>query len=380
MFKKYCKNKCKSHSNNRVCYEINKNIRLLSVTGPTGPTGPAGETGPTGADGTNQVFARNTTTVEPTEKANVVSVKEGATTYLDFFIPKGEKGSAEKIEVGDITTLHAGEQATVVDRFFDGVHHFDFAIPCGNNGSKGENGDTGPMGPQGFPGEPGIVGPQGPKGDTGPQGPKGDKGDPGEKGEKGEPGDKGETGETGPKGDTGDRGPIGPTGPDLILSALILSYNDDPNTFPMNGKEIASNSRLPLLRLEFNRDELVTLDNVNNTIKFNKIGVYKVTFCVSAYVKKTDVDFSHSTDFVAVALRQVQSDNVIAGATTWSYNEVAQNAYGQGIVSVDNVDNLYELINVQTKSIYINGADITKTISQSYFSVPMISIIINKLS
>ena len=431
MFKKYCRNRCKSYSNNRVCYEINKNIRLSSVTGPTGPIGPTGATGPagpTGADGANQVTARNTTTIEPTEKATVVSINEGTTTYLDFFIPKGEKGTAETIKVGDVTTLHAGEQASAVDRYEDGVHYIDFSLPCGNDGIKGDNGNTGPMGPQGFPGEPGIVGPQGPKGDkgdTGPQGDAGEKGDPGEKGEPGEKGDKGDVGEIGPqgpqgnqgeqglqgiqgpigpqgeKGDTGERGPqgdtgpqgprgdkgevgeqgpIGPTGPDLIMSALILSYNDDPNTFPAEGKEIASNERLPLLRLEFNREELVTLDNVNNTFKFNKIGVYKVTFCVSAYVKKTDTNFNHSTDFVAVALRQVQSDNVIAGATTWSYNEVAQNAYGQGIVSVDNVDNVYELINVQKKSIYINGANITQTISHSYFSVPMISVIITKLS
>lgn len=369
MYKKCCqkgceKNICNCQKNGVFC-EINKNIRLYSITGPTGPTGPAGESG------TNIVLARKTTTLEPNNSANVVSVKEGTTTYLDFFIPKGEKGESEEIRVGDVTTLDAGNEARVTDRVENGIHYFDFALPCGNNGQNGANGERGP---QGFPGEPGLPGPKGDKGDPG------EKGEPGERGLQGEQGPVGPQGEKGEKGEPGERGPIGATGPEIIYSAQVFSYNDDPNNFPINGQEIASNERIPLKRLEFNHDELITLDSANNVIKFNKIGVYKVQFSVMGYVNKSGQDFSHSTDFVAVAFKQVGSNSVVAGANGFCFNPVAQSVFGQGIVSVDNTENEYELINVQTKPLFIVGADITKTTSTSYFSVPMVSILIIKMS
>ena len=73
------------------------------------------------------------------------------------------------------------------------------------------------------------------------------------------------------------------------------------------------------------------------------------------------------------------TDNILAAANTWSFNEAAENIYGQGIFTVDNIENTYELVNVHTKSVFINGVDITKTISHSYFAVPMLSIVITKL-
>ena len=65
---------------------------------------------------------------------------------------------------------------------------------------------------------------------------------------------------TGSTGAIGVTGPTGATGPTKeIKGALILSYNDDPNNFPVDGKEIASNERLPLLRLELDSGKLVVM-------------------------------------------------------------------------------------------------------------------------
>lgn len=70
----------------------------------------------------------------------------------------------------------------------------------------------------------------------------------------------------------------------------------------------------------------------------------------------------------------------MAAATNYTPMESAMNTYGQGLLTVADVEAVYELVNVQQKSIYLNGCDLTKTVSHSYFSVPMVSMIITKLT
>ena len=145
----------------------------------------------------------------------------------------GEAGTAATIEIGTVTTGEAGSSASVTNVGTKSEAIFDFVIPKGDKGPKGEKGDTGPQGekgdtgPQGEKGDTGPQGPQGEKGDTGPQGPQGEKGDTGPQGPQGEKGDtgpqgprglqgpqgpQGEKGDTGPQGDKGDTGPQGPKG------------------------------------------------------------------------------------------------------------------------------------------------------------------------
>ncbi|MGN0961059.1 MAG: collagen-like protein, partial [Christensenellales bacterium] len=193
----------------------------------------------------------------------------------------------------------------------------------------------------------------------------------------GEKGEQGEKGETGPQGEQGLRGA---TGPYQIKTAFVVSYNNDPTQFPTEGIEIASNGRLPLMRKETDYGGIIELDTNDNTIQFNEPGVYSITFTTNAYVKKSDTDFNPATDFVAVAFRAADSDNIIAAANTWSITECASNITGQGVFVVPDIATAYELVNVQQKSLYLNGCDITKTISHSYFVGPMVSIVITKLS
>lgn len=343
--------------------------------GATGPTGATGNTGPTGPAG-GEVVARITTTMSPDEEAKVISSNQGNTTYLDFFIPRGETGPMEKIKAGFVITAEPDEKAEVTERLVDNTRYFDFVIPKGQKGDKGDTGEKGEKG------EIGIQGPAGPKGDTGEKGDVGERGLQGEQGDVGPKGDQGEQGLKGEKGDTGaqgERGERGATGPEEIKGGFIVSYNDNPNTFPVDGLEIASGTRLSLNRLELDQGGVITLDTDDNSIKFTQTGVYMITFSINAYVKKTGVDFSHKTDFVAVSFREVNSEKIIASANSWSYNEVGTNMVGQGMLVVDNVDNVYELVNMQKKSIYITGADVMQTISDSYFAVPMVSINIIKM-
>ncbi len=262
------KNKCKcsiKYSKSSQCIEKIKNgpIGLKGATGAmgaTGPQGPRGETGATGATGATgpvgatgavgatgpsgqNIEVRSTTTINPNEQANVLFEEQGNTTYLDFYIPKGNDGVPEKIAVGKTASTDPTTEARVEERIENSVHYYDFYIP------KGEKGDKGETGARGFPGEIGIsevitidgtetidAGEQAqvqddklgtvhhltfyiPKGEPGA---KGEKGDTGPAGEKGEQGNKGETGEQGPEGPAGPAGPPGLT-PDY--SATI--YNEE---------------------------------------------------------------------------------------------------------------------------------------------------------
>ena len=134
--------------------------------------------------------------------------------------------------------------------------------PTGPQGTKGETGGTGIQGPFGLQGPtgdrsviPGPTGLQGPTGDrsvipgpTGASGPKGDIGTTGPRGDLGGP-----TGPQGQRGDTGATGPQGQTGPTGTSSQNAMIIN----------QTISNN-------IGANKDETISLENVNNTnIVFN---------------------------------------------------------------------------------------------------------------
>lgn len=225
--------------------------------GEQGIQGVQGETGPTGPRGRG-VEARNTFTTEPNTEAKVISTQTDETIFLDFYIPKGDYGVSEPLQVGNVSTVDSSLFAEVEDRYEDGIHYLDFAIPRGSKGEQGERGLQGAQGVQGVQGATGPTGPKGEKGDIGPrglpgeigisetivvdatqtveadqdadvidaqvgkahhltfyipQGATGPKGDQGERGLTGEQGPRGEKGEAGAKGDTGEKGDVGPAGP-----------------------------------------------------------------------------------------------------------------------------------------------------------------------
>lgn len=140
--------------------------------------------------------------------------------------PKGDTGATPNIQIGTVTTLEAGSNATASISGTAENPLLNLGIPKGADGSGGGSGssvdDGGYYAPSvdtegnltwtasktGMPAvaESNIKGPKGDTGATGPAGPKGDTGDPGPAGPKGE---KGDPGPAGPKGDTGATGAAG---------------------------------------------------------------------------------------------------------------------------------------------------------------------------
>lgn len=112
-----------------------------NLKGPQGEQGPQGEAGQQGAQGEPGPAGAN-----------------------------GQDGAAATIQIGNVTTLEAGQDATVTNTGTANAAVFDFGIP------QGAKGDTGPQGPQG---EQGVQGNQGPQGPTGPAGPAGADGQDG---------------------------------------------------------------------------------------------------------------------------------------------------------------------------------------------------------
>lgn len=78
----------------------------------------------------------------------------------------GADGEAATIEVGAVTTLDAGEDATVENAGTTSAAVFNFGIPKGEKGDTGETGATGPQGPQGETGADGQDGADGADGEA----------------------------------------------------------------------------------------------------------------------------------------------------------------------------------------------------------------------
>lgn len=90
--------------------------------------------------------------------------------------PQGIDGKSATVSVGKVTTSEPGTDAQITNSGTENAAVFDFVIPRGETGPKGDTGERGPVG------ETGPQGLQGERGETGPAGPQGI---PGEKGETG---------------------------------------------------------------------------------------------------------------------------------------------------------------------------------------------------
>ena len=202
------------------------------------------------------------------------------------------------------------------------------------------------------------------------EGPKGEKGD---KGDQGIPGEKGDIGPQGPKGDIG---PTGPTGRNLIRTAYLVTFNDGTKE---DGVPVLSGNRLPISRVELDISNLVTLNEIEKTIKFNEIGYYKISFTVSAYPSVTGIDFDPKTDIVSVGFRKINTDEVYVGVGEWVFNGEAIELIASGVISVVDTHSLYELANLSIKTIYLNTPDIRNISSSSYFSNPLVTMLIEYL-
>lgn len=279
--------------------------------------------------------------------------------------PTGPIGLSETIEVGDVVTGNPGTQVKITDEKIGLTHKLNFTIPRGDMGAsvsilgsyssidelKLEH-STGNIG-DGYLVEDDLyvwtendndwknVGKI-----RGPQGPK------------------------------GEQGPTGPSGYSLSRAAYLVKFNNSSST---DGIEVAPLARIPIDRSELDISNIVTLDNTDNTLKFNETGYYKISFTISAYPAVHTLDFDPTKDFVSIGFKLVGTDNIYIGGSEWVFNGKAIELYAQGIISVVNTNNKYELVNLGKSSIYLNTPDLNNIASSSYFSNPLVTIVIDFL-
>lgn len=139
---------------------------------------------------------------------------------------------------------------------------------------------------------------------------------------------------------------------------------------------MASNERLPIDRKELDISGLITLDTSDEVIQFNVEGYYMITFIVSAYASADSTDFNPDKDFLSIGFRQVGTDNIFIGASEWSYYEEAKQIVGKGLISIENIANAYELVNIGPTNIYLNTPELKNISSGSYFTNSLVTIMI----
>ena len=126
---------------------------------------------------------------------------------------------------------------------------------------------------------------------------------------------------------------------------------------------------------ELDTNNICELDTNENIIQFNKDGYYKITFIVNAYVPYFDTEFDPNIDFVSIAFRLANTDNVFIGDSQWIYDESSLKIIAQGIITVENIANAYELVNLSKRSIYLSTPDLTNINSNSYFTTAPVTLI-----
>ena len=247
--------------------EESKNFKYICVKGEKGDRGEAGPA-------TIKIGA--TELVDSSEPAEVLNEGSNRDVVLHFKIPKGKDGlqgiKGEKgdpgpvtIQIGDVITIDADEEAEVYNIGTPENVVLEFRIPKGAQGLKGDTGETGP---RGLPGEIGIsehinV----------------------ELTETVEPGEDAQVLDNfentvhnlsfyiprGEKGDTGARGPAG----ESFVSAygMLYSMSQGQQVIPQGTDTIiAMSEQGPGLYTEY----------VNNSIKIKENGVYLVSYLLCA--------------------------------------------------------------------------------------------------
>lgn len=176
----------------------------------------------------------------------------------------------------------------------------------------------------------------------------------------------------------GPTGPTGPNGTNIARSAYIATFNN--STVTQDGILVDSEERLPLDLLELDISNLITLDTTNETIQFNIPGYYKITFTVSAYVKHLNgTTFEEDTDIVSLGFKKENTDLIYIGASGWTPDEIAREFVGQGIISIVTTTEKYTLENLGQTEIYLNSPDLKNLTTTSYFSTPLITVVIEYL-
>ncbi len=412
-------------------YNYQKNFIIKSCCNYQGYIGP---TGPTGPMGPASISVGTTTIGEPGTNPIVTNVGTNENVILDFVIPQGPiglqgiagpeglpgptgpegqigptgpmglPGPPVNIVIGDVVTGESASSVSVTDTGNGNLHVLNFDIPRGEPGPIGPTGPTGPSGtsvtilgsyatledllkdhPEGEVGQSYLVGDnlyvwapntstwndvgiiRGPAGAQGPAGPQGEMGPRGDQGPQGIPG------EIGPQGIPGPVGPQGRPGPEEIGFAYFATFN----TSGGSGYQITPGSRLHIDRLAIDNTGLCTL-NQDQTISFNKGGNYSIQFIVHVAVDPNEI--YNPRNILSVGFRSVGTEIVYAGDSSNYANQATVALIGQGIFLIaDPSTEKMELVNLSKQTITLNSPSIDHVSSSSYYTNPILTILIQYL-
>ena len=90
--------------------------------------------------------------------------------------------------------------------------------------------------------------------------------------------------------------------------------------------------------------------------------------------------FNKETDFVTIGFREINTDNIYIGSSSFNYNsKCATKIESTGIITIIDTDRSYELVNLSPNSIYLDSPDIKNIKSKSYFTNSVVTIVIDFL-
>lgn len=89
--------------------------------------------------------------------------------------------------------------------------------------------------------------------------------------------------------------------------------------------------------------------------------------------------FDPKKDFVALGFRKIDTDNIYIGVSKWIYDGRPAQLLGQGIIAVEDTNNLYELVNVSKRNIKLIASEIENLGTKSYFTNTIVNIVIEYL-
>lgn len=274
--------------------------------------------------------------------------------------PTGPRGVADSIKIGKVDTGEPGTQAMIIDNNQNNCHVLDFVIPRGMDGIQGPAGTS-----------ISVLGTYDNYDDFIKEHAIGNKNDAylingdlylwSDNENKWENAGRIQ----------GPTGPMGPAGTTTFYSAYLVTFNETGNPV-----KISSNEVIPIKRVELDIGDIVIIDE--NVIKFNLIGYYQINILISAFTNASE-PFDANKDFVTIGLKLNDTDNIYVGASSWIYNNNVTQVKAQGIIAVDDTTNTYKLVNLSKNDIYLNTPDLINISSISYFTNPIVTIIINYL-
>ncbi len=306
----------------------------IGPTGPIGHQGEKGEPGPQGAKGND---------------GTSVTILGSFSSYEDLIAkhPKGEIGNSYLV----------GENLYVWSEETNSWTNVGVI--------KGPQGESGPQG------LPGPIGPAGPEGPTGPKGEQGNQGPRGLQGLQGPPGPQGEQGLQGERGPQGPQGPQGLPGLQTLPTAIFITTSED---YP-DGETVKPDYSLPIENSILDDDKLCYLNTINRSITIMKSGTYVIYFTVSAKATKSVTPNSNA---ISVGFTRLQEPTVYAGSAVWGNTNTPSLLVGFGTFIVT-TPIWFELKNLSKYDIILDSPKTDDLDTESFFSSPIVSIVIQKI-